>query len=154
MGLVLPEVYGKRGQERGQAPTMQVWPLKRRRPLGGSPRTPMHFPERSASSCALIPKALVSCLPAAGTRQTISLSDPSFHHFTRKDLKVLRRCRPAQPQPEGGGSFQQSGKRSRAATHFPLANILIPDTHTVCSTRPHWTDKETEAEKNRTQVSQ
>lgn len=114
----------------------------------------MHSPERSASHCALIPKVLASCLQVVGPGQTNGLSDPSFHHFTRKDLKVLWRCRPARLRPEGRGSFQHSGKRSRAATHLTLANILIPDTQPVRSLHPRWTDKETEAEGDAIQVSQ
>lgn len=39
----------------------------------------MHFPERSASHCALIPKVLVSCLQVVGPgRPTASLTPVSI----------------------------------------------------------------------------
>lgn len=154
MGLVLPEVYGERpGEGRASSHAGLTPEGGRERAVGGGPQTPMPFPERPSSCCALIPEALWPCLPAVGPEQTGSLSDPSFHHFTRKDLKVRRCCRPAWLRPEGSGSFQQSGKRSEPAAHLVLANILIPDTQPVSPTRPHWTDRKTEADRQ-DQVSQ
>lgn len=55
-----------------------------------------------------------------GPRQTVSLSDPSFHHFTRKDLKVLQRCRPARLRPEGEGASSNLEKEAGQPLASPL----------------------------------
>lgn len=121
MGLVLPEVYGERpGEGRASSHAGLTPEGGRARAVGGGPQTPVPFPERPTSCCALRPETLWPCLPAVGPGQTVSLSDPSFHHFTWKDLKVRRRCRPAWLRPEGSGSFQQSGKRANQ----PLTSFL------------------------------
>lgn len=80
-----------------------------------------------------------------GPGQTVS-SEPGFHHFTWKDPKAPDAGGPAQPRPGGRGSFQQSGKRSRAATPLPRDSICIPDPQPASCAHPHWTDRETEAE--------
>lgn len=67
--------------------------------------------------------------PGCGPGQSIRLSDPSFHHFTRKDLKAPRRRRPAQLRPGGGEASSNLEKEAgRPLARFsPTSRFQVTD---------------------------
>lgn len=94
-----------------------------------------------------------SFLPAVGPRQTVS-SEPGFHHFTWKDLKAPRCCRASMAAARRRRKLPAIWKKEQGSHHLLLADISIPDTQSVSCAHPHWTDRETEAERNRARVSE
>lgn len=94
-----------------------------------------------------------SCLPAVGPGQTVS-SEPGFHHFTWKDLKAPRCCRASTAAARRRRKLPAIWKKEQGSHRLSLANISIPDTQSVSCAHPHWTDRETEAERDRARVSE